>query len=215
MRKPLAAVVVLAKLYPNRPALPQHRDMSRQPVRRLPQQLGQVQRGVVVVVDAEQQDLAVEIVDPSDRTLGNVGRQREWVGDDGSRPGTGGGKRLRVIAPEHAGQSPEGVGHDAELFGRASGERIERRVAVAGPGRHHQRAFRTQRVAQCRDQSGRSPFDRTSRAEGAVHQEDVALLHAESAQLPGDLGPGERAVLSHGKKLPRMPRKKGPIAPSG
>ncbi len=111
----LAAVVVLTVLDSRRAPVPKHGAVLRHPVRNAGEELRQVQRGVGVVADAEQEHLAVEIVHPADGTLGDVGREREWIGGDSGSLGAGRGEGEEMVATEHAGHSPEGVRDDSEI----------------------------------------------------------------------------------------------------
>jgi hypothetical protein len=79
-----------------------------------------VDRGVLAVIDPEQQDLPGERVHAADRALRSV-REVEGMGRrdrGGGRPASGEG--MRVVAAQHSRQAPEAVGHHAE---RAAGVR--------------------------------------------------------------------------------------------
>jgi hypothetical protein len=85
------------------------------------------------VIHAEEEDLAVQIVHPSDRTLGPVRWQRQRVGSDLLCVAADRGERKRMIAAADTGQSPEEVGRDAEVGGGRRAPGIVRRGVVVTP----------------------------------------------------------------------------------
>ena len=76
-------------------------------------------RGVGIVVHAEQQHLTIELVHPPHRTFRHMGGQRERIGQHPISHRPRGGEGERVLAPKHAGKLPEGAGNHAEV-GRCS-----------------------------------------------------------------------------------------------
>jgi hypothetical protein len=68
----LATMVVLTVVYPNRESVLKHRTVRRHAVWNAREELRQVQRGVGVMADPEQQHLPVQIVHPTDRALGDM-----------------------------------------------------------------------------------------------------------------------------------------------
>jgi hypothetical protein len=95
---------------------PAARDDPRRAPARLPHAVGhageplrQVQRGVAVVVHAEQQHLPVEIVHAPDWASRDVRWERQRVGDDALGRGTSGGEREEMRGAAHAREAPERV----------------------------------------------------------------------------------------------------------
>jgi hypothetical protein len=72
----LAAVIVLAVLDADRATVLEHGDVERRAIRHVRHQLGQMQRRVRVVIDAEEQNLPIELVNSADGTLRPVRRER-------------------------------------------------------------------------------------------------------------------------------------------
>jgi hypothetical protein len=99
----LATVVVLPVVDPNRASVLEHRAVRRHAVWNGRQKLRQVECGVGVMTDSEKEHLAVQIVHPTDRALGNVGRERERIGGDQEGFGSGRGEGVKVIASQHTG----------------------------------------------------------------------------------------------------------------
>ncbi len=102
-RKAQTTMVILPIRNPNRAFVLEHRAMLRHPIRNAREELRQVERGVGVMTNPEKQHLPVQIVHPTDWAFGDVGRERERVGDDAGsfRPGRRAGEA--VIAAQHTG----------------------------------------------------------------------------------------------------------------
>lgn len=212
-----AAVVVLTVLDPLGPAVAQDRQRFRHAVGHAGHDLGQVERRVRLVPDAEEEDLAVQLVHPAHGALGDVGRERERVDED---PGGCRARRREgeeVIAAPHAGEPPERVRDDAEVRRRRRRLGVERLVVVPRPRGHDQRPGRTERQHERLDQpSGPAP-DRLHSAERRVDEQDAALPDTECAELARELccgpdghvpcgcfsrlDPG-RAAPPHGRRRP-------------
>jgi hypothetical protein len=111
----LTTVVVLAILDPNRVPLLEDGAGLRHAVRNAREQLRQVQGGIGVVVDPEEEHLPVQLVHMTDGALGEVGRKRQGTGGDALRPGTSRRESEQVAASHDPGEPPEGVRHDAEV----------------------------------------------------------------------------------------------------
>jgi hypothetical protein len=111
----LAAVVILAVLEPNRAPLLEDGAGLGHAVRNAREQLRQVERGVGVVIDPEQEHLSVQLVHMTDGTLGNVGGKRKGAGRHPLRLGASRGEGEQVGASHDAGEPPESVRHDAEV----------------------------------------------------------------------------------------------------
>jgi hypothetical protein len=190
----LAAVVVLPIVDPDPASFLEDRATRRHAVRYARDELRQVERRIGVMADTEQEHQPVQIVHPPDGAFGDVGRKRKRIGDDPGGLGTGRREGLRVIASQHAGQSPERIRHDTEARRHGSGAWVKRLVVLAGPGRHHQRAVGTESGTKPLDQAQRSSLDRPGGPERRVHQENPGFLDAEHTELTDHLGP---ARLSH------------------
>ena len=158
-------MVVLQVVQPHRAAVLDDRAVPRHAVGNTREQLRQVDGGVGVVPDPEQQHLAVQLVDATDGTLGYVGWQGHWVLRDPLRLWAGRCEGLRVVASQHAWEPPEGVRGDTQVRrgGRSLG--VERFVIIARRRHHHQCAGWTDGGPQRLDQSGRSALDRPYGAE--------------------------------------------------
>jgi hypothetical protein len=166
--EPLAAMVVLPIVDPNRASVVEHRAVPRHTVRNRREKLRQVERRVGVMTNPEKEHLPVQIVHPTDRTLRDMRRKGEGVGDDpgGFRPGRR--KGVEVMAPPYTGQSPEGIRHDSEARRRCRGHRIEGLVVLPRPRRHHQGAGGANGIAESLEQAERSSLDRPGSPEGRV-----------------------------------------------
>ncbi len=70
--KVLAAVIVLAIVDADRLAVIEDRTVSRHPIGNLRDQLGEMQRGVRIVFDTEEEHLSIEFMDTPYRTCGSV-----------------------------------------------------------------------------------------------------------------------------------------------
>jgi hypothetical protein len=99
----LATVVILAVLEPNRAPLLEDGAGLRHAVRNAREELRQVERGVGVVVDPEEEHLPVQLVHTTDRALGDVGRKRKRTGGDALRPWAGRREREQVAASHDPG----------------------------------------------------------------------------------------------------------------
>jgi hypothetical protein len=111
----LATMVILAILHPNRTPLLEDGAGLGDAVRNAREELRQVEGGVGVVVDPEQEHLPVQLVHMTDGTFGDVGRKGQGTGGDALRPWAGRREREHVVASHHPGEPPEGVRHDAEV----------------------------------------------------------------------------------------------------
>src|SRR5688572_33093765 len=118
------------------------RDVLRHTIRRTTQHLAEVNRGVGVVADAEEEDLRVELPGSPDGALEPMRWNRQRIARYAPSLGTERGERERVIGSHGAGPSPERVRDDAEVR-RARRVGIEGIVVIARPGRHHDRSVRT------------------------------------------------------------------------
>lgn len=197
----LAAVVVLSVIDSYRAPIPNRGAVPRHAIGNAGQQLGQVQCGIGLVPDPEEEHLAVEIVNPSDGASGYMGRERQRIGEDRRGVGPRSGKGLAMIAPPYTRQSPEQVGHDAQVARSRSGRRIEGLVVIARPGRHHQRAVRALGGAEGLDQPEWSSLDRSDGPEGSVHQQDTTCLDADRAEMVDDVDPAELRLPGSGVQL--------------
>lgn len=80
--EPLTTMVVLQIVKPNRASVLEDRAVPRYAVRHPREQLGQVERRVCIVTDAEEQHLSVQVVHPAYRAFGSVGRKGQRAGGD-------------------------------------------------------------------------------------------------------------------------------------
>ena len=108
-------MVILAVVDPNRAPTPEDGAVLRHAVRDAREQLRQVERGVGVVTDPEEEHLPVQLVHPTDGTFEDVRREREWAGGDLRCLRAGRRKRERVVASCYPGQPPEQIRDDAEV----------------------------------------------------------------------------------------------------
>ena len=146
---------------------------------------------VGVMTDAEKKHIPVQIMYAADRARRDVGRQRQWIRGDRACFGPNRGKRVEVIAAQHAGQSPERIRDHPEIRRRRTGDRLEGSVVVARPRRHDQGAAGADGVANRRDQAARSSLDRPDGPEGRVYEQDAAHPDAEVPQLIGNGAPAQ------------------------
>ena len=110
------------------------------PVPHLCKILGEVNSGIRIVANAEQEDLPSELVDAPNRTIGAV-RDLQGVGRGDLRgSGTDCRKRVRTVTPEHAWQAPERVGDDTHAETRSC-TRVEGMIVVIAHARHDQRTL--------------------------------------------------------------------------
>jgi hypothetical protein len=193
--KALTAVVGLLVVNANRATVLEDRAILRHSVRNAREKLGQVERGVGVVADPEKQHLPVQIVHPTDRAFGDVGRKRERIGSDPASRGSLRCEGLEMVATPYPGQSPEGIRDDSEVRRRRSGEWVEGLVVVSRPGRHHYRTIGTDRLSESLDQAERPPFHRPRGPEGRVDQQHAPFLDAERTELIDYLGPAQLIPL--------------------
>jgi hypothetical protein len=140
-RKAHTAMVILPIGDPHGASLLEDRAVLRHTVRNAREEFRQVERGVGVMTNPEEQHLPIQIVHPTDRTFGDVGRKRERVGGDRGSFRPVGCAGEEVIAAQHTGQPPERVRYRPEVRRRWRGRRLEGLVVVPRPGRHHQSAF--------------------------------------------------------------------------
>jgi hypothetical protein len=81
--------------------------------------LGEVQRAVASVSDAQQQDRRIELVEPGQgRSFTEGGRERVLGHDPRGMPSPGGERGLGVPAAQHPGLGPEAVRNGSHLPGR-------------------------------------------------------------------------------------------------
>jgi hypothetical protein len=99
-----------------------------------------------------------------------------------------------VRTSEDAWPSPKKLGDDAHAVGRRRA-RIEDARAI-GHGRHDERSFGTEGGAKGTNHLERTAFDWSQRAEGSVHEQHPAALHAEIDQLLGELCFGHPDILA-------------------
>jgi hypothetical protein len=197
-REPRAAMIVLPVPHPHRPApLVQHRAVLRHPVRNPRQQLRQMQRAVRVVPHPDQQHLPIHLPHPPDRALNPVRRQRQRVTHDPLRRRPEGRERERMPASPHPRHPPEQVRHRAQVGCQRRPRRVEWRVVLPGPRRHHERACGAEGVEQGRNEPGRPTLDGTHGTERGVDEQDVAGPDAEGAKLGEQGGAGGRATRLH------------------
>jgi hypothetical protein len=108
-------MVILSIVDPNRAAILEDGAVLRHPIRNAREEFRQVERGVAVVTDADEEHLSVQVVHPTDGTFEDVGRKRKWTGGDPRRLRAGRRGSKRVVASHYPRQQPEGVRHDAEV----------------------------------------------------------------------------------------------------
>lgn len=188
----LAAVIDLVILETFGPTFPKYGQMLAASVPDASDRLGQMDRRIRVVTDAEEQYLSVEIVYTTDRAIAAVREVERMRCEDVRGARTGGGKGVRAVATQHAGQPPEGVRDDPESAA-LPGPRIEGVVVVAAHARHHERSARAHRIEQSRDQPVRTALYRLDMREGGMHQQHAAGFHSEIAQFTRHLPLGDRA----------------------
>ncbi len=111
----IAAVVVLAILDPHRHSVLKDGAVLQHPVWNTCQKLGKVQRGIGVVRNAEKKHLAIQIPDPTDRTVRNVRRKRQWARGDPFRHRAGRCERKGMRATDYAWAPPERVRDYAQV----------------------------------------------------------------------------------------------------
>lgn len=202
-----AAVVVLQVIDDDGPPQVRTHTPLGPPVAHARKDLGQVDGGVGVVVDSQQQHLAARLVHPTHRTLGAVRRNRKRVHQDppGQRPLSGEG--LDVGAPVDAGQRREGRGQHAQIRGYRARPWFVRRRGVGRPGRHDQGAFRSQGLPERLDEPDGAALDGAHCAERGVYEEDASLSHADAAELVGQAGDGRGTIRPrrHGTEGARSP----------
>lgn len=185
--KARAAMVVLSIVDPKRVPLLEDGAVARHTVRNAREELRQVERGIGLVTDTEEEHLPVQFVHPTDGTFGAMGRNGKGTGGDRCRLRAGRRKSKRVAAAHHPGQPPEGVRHDAEVRRRRCGRRIERLAIVSRPRGHGQRAIGTEGGTERLDQAERASLDRPYDPEGRVDEQDPTLPDTERAELARDL----------------------------
>ena len=108
-------MVILAIVDPNRAPILEDSAVLRHAVRNAREKLRQVERGVGVVTDPEEEHLPVQLVHPTDGTFEDVRREREWTGGDLRCLRAGRRERERVVASRYPGEAPEHIRDDAEV----------------------------------------------------------------------------------------------------
>jgi hypothetical protein len=111
-----AAMVILPVADSNRVSLLEHRAVFRHTIGNARDELRQVERGIGVMANPEKQHLSIQIVHPTDRACGDMGRERERVGDDARSFGPGRRAGEAVIAAQHTGQPPERIRYHAQIW---------------------------------------------------------------------------------------------------
>lgn len=140
------------------------------------------------MTDPQKEHLPVQIVHPADWAFGDMGWERERVGDDPGRLRSGRRESVEVIASHYTRQSPERVRNNSQVSGPTSPERIKGYIFIPRPRRHDQRAVGAEDVAERVDQSQRTSLDRPCGPKGRVYEQDTVLLDSERAQLICYLG---------------------------
>jgi hypothetical protein len=194
--EPRAAVIVLAVLDPNGCAGFDDRAVLGHTIRNAGNDLREVQRRVGVMADAEKQDVPIQFVHTTNRTGRDMRRKRKWIRRDLRGGRAGGRKRKGVIAPHNTRLAPERVGDDTEVRCGWRLPEIERRVAISGPRRHHQRAIRSDRFAKRLDQAMRTSLDRPRRPERRMDEQYTAPLHAKGRELRRHLSSGQLTSIA-------------------
>jgi hypothetical protein len=154
------AMVVLSIIDPSPASILENRAVFRDAVWDAREKLRQVECGIRVVADSEEKHLPVRFPDPANRTFGDVGRERKWIGGEPGRLGSRGREGVEVIAARYTGQSPECIRDDPEVGRRWSAHWVEGFVVISRPGRHHQRAIGTEGSTERLDHAERSSLDR-------------------------------------------------------
>jgi hypothetical protein len=111
----LTAMVVLAIVHPHVAAIGIHRDMFGHAVRHSRQPLGQVERGIRVVADSQEQNLSIEIVNAANRAPWNVWRQRERIRRHEASAAPQRREREGMGASINPWHSPKRIGDDSEI----------------------------------------------------------------------------------------------------
>jgi hypothetical protein len=129
----LATMVVLPVIDPSALSVSEHRAMPRHPVGNAGEELRQMERGIGVMTNPEEEHLPVQIVYPADRAFGDVRWKREWTRGNRGSLRSNRRKGVAVIASLYPGKSPERIRHDAEARRCWSGDRVERLVVLVRP----------------------------------------------------------------------------------
>ena len=181
--KAVAAVVILPVVDARGLSFNEHSAVLGAAVPYARNQLGQMHRCIGVMVDTEKEHLTVQLVDPSNRTLRDMGRQLEAILQDEGCLGTRRREGMRVTAPDHVRLPPKQLRHDTEIGGGLRRMRIEDVVVVIRPRRHDDRALGTHSVTKCGGEAERATLDRSDGPKRSMDEEDAAFPHAEPMKL--------------------------------
>jgi hypothetical protein len=148
--------------------------------------LGQVNSGIRIVTDPEQQNLPIHLIDSPDRAIQAVGNIRRMSRCNVSCFGADRCEGVGAVAPENAWQPPERIGNDTHA---ATGRcfNIEWMIVVVAHARHDQCAAGTDSCPQRLDEPSGAPIYRCQPRERGMHYQDTSRLNTEGQQLPGYL----------------------------
>jgi hypothetical protein len=180
-------MVVLLIVDPNRASVLEHRAVLRHSVRNPREEFRQVERRIRVMTYPDKKHLPVQIVQPTDRAFGDVGRNGKRVGGDPDSFRPERRERMEVIASPYIGQSPESIRNDSEAWRRWTGKWVEGSFVILRPRRHCQGAVGAEDVMESLDQAERSSIDWSCAPEGGVYEQDTAFLDSEGTELIGYL----------------------------
>jgi hypothetical protein len=177
----LTTMVVLRVVDSNGPPVLDDRAVLRHSIWNLREDLRKMDGGIRVMPNAEEQDLAVQFINPADGALETVRRQWQPIGRDGPRLWAERSKREWMGASAYFGKAPEDVGRGAEARGHDRVTGLERSVVVFSPRRHDNRSLAPDSVAERLDHASWSLFHRSYCAVRHVDDEHASLPHAERA----------------------------------
>ena len=177
-----AAVVYLDVVQPcELPGVHGHQVLGP-PVSHLCKILGEVDSGIRIVANTEQEDLPPELVDAPNWTIQPVRDLQGVSRSDLPGFGTDRRKRVRTVTPEHAWQAPERVGDDTHAETRSC-TGLEGMIVVIAHARHDQSTPGPHCRPQRTDETLRPTFDRRQLRKGGMHHKDSSGLDTERKEL--------------------------------
>jgi hypothetical protein len=177
-----AAVVYLDVVQPcELPGVHGHQVLGP-PVSHLCKILGEVDSGIRIVANAEQENLPAQLVDAPNWTIQAVRGLQGVSRSDLPGSGTARRKRVRTVTPEHAWQAPERVGDDTHAETRSC-TGVEGMIVVIAHARHDQGTLGPHCRLQCTDETLRATVDWRQLRKGGVHDQDSPGLNTERKEL--------------------------------
>jgi hypothetical protein len=184
--KVLAAVVYLDVVQPCELRGVHGHDVLGPSVSHLCKILGEVDGGIRIVANAEQEDLPTELVDAPNWAIQAVRDLQGVSRSDLRGSGADRCKRVRTVTSKHAWQAPERLRDDTHAETRSC-TGVEGMIVVIAHARHDQGTLGPYRPSQRMDQTLGPTFNWRQLRKGGVHHKDSPRLDTEREELRSDL----------------------------